>query len=627
MKKYLFLAASAAMMLASCSNDDLINGGNDLAPENGIRLSELGAGSQSGRISTPGQTRGVKADRLELVARIAPVKTSADYKWSATGIAFAGGNAYISWHSNHQAKVPSNQWGGALDVINVNTLKSDPTTALQTTLTGETVKFNNVVADGSTLYVPLTCYNNGAVVGRIAAGSNVMDTIGIPGSSANSVYVEGGQVYAATGYAGGLYSMPADFTKDSEFKAVVGYKENFGGKHLDGGYLLRTDDTEAALVSIADGTERSLGAPLTSSEKYAEAYDPAAGDWYGLTGEKARHYGKHTMKVDGNYIYVGGGIGQEGKNGLRVYDANTAELKWENGTNTTAVCTDSKYVYAATGAGLRVYEKFNGEDLKLYAYEVENYDENGVAEGYQAGTPAQSQNFVAVNGDLIFVACGQSGVYVFRLNENAAPKVKVPVTLDIPAIGWSKTEEVDEGENATFTIPTTEPKEEDKDFQGWSTDPNATTPEYKGGDTIEVGSDTETTTLYPVWKDHEYAVIVKFEAGKTAEGNISGLPATIKSDSRTITIPANPKSDLENKVFAGWSLDPNALSTWADIGKWDPILAGTYTVPGTEKEVTLYGVWKTKVTGSGEQGEVPDEPKEPQGNGGGAGDVEGEVAD
>ena len=53
---------------------------------------------------------------------------------------------------------------------------------ISNTMTSLRVKFNNVVADGGNLYFPLTCYNNGAVVGRMAIGSTeAMDTIGIPG--------------------------------------------------------------------------------------------------------------------------------------------------------------------------------------------------------------------------------------------------------------------------------------------------------------------------------------------------------------------------------------------------------------------------------------------------------------
>lgn len=628
MKKYLFLAATAAVMFASCS-DDINSGDNGFTtPTNGLALKTLSSSSQAGRVSV-NATRGVKADRLELVATIKPVSTEAEHHWSATGVAFVGDNAYISWHSNHQAQTPADLWGGAVDQISISALQAGNSDAsLISTQYAPTVKFNNVVAEGNNLYFPLTCYNNGAVVARMTPGAEAMDTIGIPGSSANSVYVDGDRVYAATGYAGGVFSMPADFTKDSEFTAVVAYNENFGGKYIADGYVLRSDDSEAALISLNNpATVRSLGAPLKSALKYAEAYDPANNQWHALTGDKAAHYGKHTMAIRGGYIYVGGGIGTEGKNGLRVYAvAGTNEPVWENGTNTTAVAADDKYVYAATGAGLRVYEKYNStdKDLKLFAYEVESYTDEGKAIGYQAGTQAHSSNFVAVEPQtgLIFVAAGQTGVLVFRLNENAAPKATVPVSLIIDAINSTQTAEVEEGESHTFVIPTEKPSNEGYDFIGWSKTENATTPDYQGGDSIEVSGDTN---LYPVWKEHEYKHIVTFVQGATASGNISGMPAVMKTDNDYIIIPANPSSDKTSLEFVGWATDSRTEYTWIEAAGWTPIKAGD-RFNLTEKDVTLYGVWVTNAHAGGSQGGQEEQKPEPNPGGtGGAGDVGGET--
>lgn len=97
---------------------------------NSLKLKALDPASQAGRITFPGQTRGQKADRLQLVAKIAPIAESdaALHHWSATGVAVTGGNAYISWHSNHQASeienvsIPADAWGGALDVVSIAAL-------------------------------------------------------------------------------------------------------------------------------------------------------------------------------------------------------------------------------------------------------------------------------------------------------------------------------------------------------------------------------------------------------------------------------------------------------------------------------------------------------------------------
>ena len=60
-----------------------------------------------------------------------------------------------------------------------------------------------------------------------------------------------------------------------------------------------------------------------------------------------------------------------------------------------------------------------------------------------------------------------------------------------------ETKKVEIGKSATFTVSTMEPTRENYTFKGWSTNKNATTAEYKGGDSITIN---ENTTLYAVWE-------------------------------------------------------------------------------------------------------------------------------
>ena len=60
-----------------------------------------------------------------------------------------------------------------------------------------------------------------------------------------------------------------------------------------------------------------------------------------------------------------------------------------------------------------------------------------------------------------------------------------------------ETKKVEIGKSATFTVSTMEPARENYTFKGWSTNKNATTAEYKGGDSITIN---ENTTLYAVWE-------------------------------------------------------------------------------------------------------------------------------
>lgn len=631
--KYLLLGAASTLMLAACSED--INQGpdNNRPVENALNLTSLSPASQAGRVSLPGQTRGQKSERLQLVAKIAPVADAADNNWSATGIAIANGNAYVSWHSNRQATNQATAWGGAIDVIAINALVDGQREGvISQTLTSETAKFNGIVADGSTFYLPITSYSKGAQVGRWVSGTEVVDTITVPGVSANSVAVRGNDLYAVTGYKGGLYSFPtADFGAETRTGITenIAYDEAFGGKYIDGDRVLRTDDKNMEIVDLA-GNHVTTGDPLVSNEKQAETYNPETGEWTLVDGTNAKHYGKHTMAVDGNYIYVGGGVTEGGKNGLRVYFGTNS---WSNGTSTTAVTVatvgDQKLVFAATGAGLRVYEPYNTDShsLPLYAFEVLNYDENGNAvknpenNKFEAGTDAHSANFVAVDGvtGLIFVACGQSGVYVFKL-DTTVEVAKWPTGFEVTEGGESNLKEVPEGETETFTVPTaptTTP--EGKDFAGWEGSDGNT---YQPGDEKELES-KNVVTLKPIWKDHEYKYTLKFDGNK--EGvTVSNLPGDIKSDEAKVTVPdmtpTVPAGTL-NPAFIGWATDPEMTVAHKEAGLWTPIMPGdeyTFTEEGT---VTLYAIWATNATAGGNQGGNGEEEEKPeQGNGGGAGD-------
>ena len=95
---------------------------------------------------------------------------------------------------------------------------------------------------------------------------------------------------------------------------------------------------------------------------------------------------------------------------------------------TTGLCIDNDLLYAATGSGLRVYQRQNDGQLALYAFEVEKYegalpDSMNPPTTMEDGTTVEghhSANFVSVlttpdNEKYIFVAYGQDGIRVFKL--------------------------------------------------------------------------------------------------------------------------------------------------------------------------------------------------------------------
>lgn len=602
MKKYLFLAATAALMFGSCS-DDITKGGND-SSTNGLKLTTLSQGSQANRITAPSATRGEKSERLTLVATIAPVKDAAKEKWSATSIDFAGGNAYITWHSNRQASDPATAWGGALDIVNASAVANRQfDEALTKTMSGRSFKFNNVVADGSNLYFALTDGKKGASVGRLVPGAEVIDTVVVPGSSANSVYLKGSDVYVATGYRGGVYKFAANNfdAEERAWETVMDYSSNFGGKYIADGYLLRTDNSNGYIVNLETKQSYTIAA-LKSAEKVAESYDAETGNWTSVDGETAAYYGKHTMAVKDNKFYVGGGLGSGGANGLRVYNAD-GTISWQNGNSTVGVCVDNKYVYAASEIGLRVYDR---ETMELFAFEVSEYDGEGRAvEHAAAGTTGHSGNFVAIDPEsgLIYVAYGQKGVYVFQLNQTASP-VEVEVSLTIPAINDKQSEMIQPDETKDFTIPTTKPADkEDEYFAGWTDVEGGTEVVYEGGDTVTVSADTPAVTLYPVYKS--YALIVKFE-GNLSNETFSNMPGTIKvKEGKTTTITnVTPKVvGKDAQRFLGWSTDKNTDPRRVQNGTVQAIQPGQqFTYTGDGNVVTLYGVWITDASSTGNQG-------------------------
>lgn len=439
-KNYFLLTAASALLLASCSNEK--DAPNNPVEDNqeGITLTALSPASQASRIKAINGTRdGEKKQRLALKTMVAPVNDASQNNWSATAVAFGGDdNVYVTWHSDGQAHNPALKWGGAIDVM---TVQRGGMISFKSTLSSKESKFNNVIADGSTtnLFVSLTSGKNGATVGRVnipprieEGAQIVMDTIVVPGSSVNAVALEGETAYAVSGYKGGAFSFAKNFEKGSAINAIYPYQADFGGKYITDGYILRTDADHCYVVPANGGEPIVTGAPLVSELKYAESFDPATYDpstdtwtedkWTIETGNKATYYGKHTMAVDGDYIYVAGGQAKSGsKDGLRVYNKTTGELVWGNATNTTAVCVAGDYVYAATGAGLRVYKKFDGKKLELFAFET--IEKNGEI---VAGTNAHSCNYIAVYENEIYMANGQSGLYIFTLDTTAPEQEETP---------------------------------------------------------------------------------------------------------------------------------------------------------------------------------------------------------
>lgn len=525
-KQYLLLAAIPALLFASCANDNE-PGDPNTSPNlsNSLKVNVLSSSSQAGRLSVARDTRGAKAQRLQYVGSLLPVNTAASERWSATSVTIANGKAYVTWHSDFQAHQAAKSWGGALDIVDIASIATNPDAALELTFSNDSLKLNQGYVSGNTLYLAGTSSKVGAAVGSIAlpvTDQSAIRYLDIPGSSANSVYqLNDSELMAVSGYAGAAVKFPANFATvenldDVNVTEVIPQSAAFGGKFVADGYILRSDDTAGEIIPVSGIGGVKLDAPLTSSEKYAESFNEATNQWEEVSGETATHYGKHTMAVKDGRAYVGAG-----KNGLRVYDVANGTALWSNGNYTAGVCVDDDYVYAASGNGLRVYTAAADGKLTLFAYEVEKYNETtGMAESSTAAANGHSANFVAVDPatGYIFVAYGQTGVRIYKLNAGApeppAPEFEYTLTYELStasnqaAPNVSGMPDPQGSADGVFTLSGNVPTSEDSHwtFLGWSENPAvdpARNPNWESEVVKPGASYTATqkaTVLYAIWQ-------------------------------------------------------------------------------------------------------------------------------
>ena len=482
-KFYWLAGFAALMMTAACSDDNVVNDNPTPDPDpvesNVVTLDVVDGASQADRIHMVPQTKavgGVKKNRLNFVAAIDAPEERQGKKWSTTSIfieneAGTENTVYITWHSDRQATDPATVWGGALDVINFevpsNPTVDNPLADLEikgSYINDDLMKFEHVMkvdgvtfdtptggtTTGDALFLSATHAEKGAVVARVPLfNPSRAEIIGMPGTSVNCVAQQGNNLVAVTGFKGTWATFsPSAKAVDYDYVNVENnnwltlkndLSDDFGGKYIavdaqGRGYVLRTELNKAQILGVSGRVVVDDMVPLRSSNKGAESYDPVTGDWTVGTANDPLQ-GKHVMVINNGYAYVGSGL-----NGLRVYSLGTGEeIEQEDfadgGPNTIGLCIDGDLLYAATGSGLRIYKMLGNGQLSLYAFEVDKYDANGLPdsvtpptttetndEGVTTGT-YHSCNFVSVltsgSDKYIFVAYGQDGIRIYKLNPNA----------------------------------------------------------------------------------------------------------------------------------------------------------------------------------------------------------------
>ena len=331
---------------------------------------------------------------------------------SATCIQFDGNKAYVSWHERGKGIQ------GCIEVvertaegIKLLAYAQDPNT-----------DYNHIIVDGNRL-LAVGHNANHAIVGEIALSG---------GTFANNAeiaftHLKGNRVAGADNpeFYGGDGNC---IVRNGQYLSVASY----GGFHTLTSDLKRlNDDRDGAVATAGSGKHLSLCGDkiltLNLSEKNSVAsmaelrlYDANDYTWSNPTVvatdlKISPVDGKNTIALDKDgSIYVA-----LGQNGLRKYNQSGATVAeyhaGEFGVNpANGLAVDDKYLYVAFGSGLYIFDK-NDITKPVLTYTngkpgATNYPGNTVEDGINA-----SCNYVAVDGDIIYLAYGRNGVDVLRM--------------------------------------------------------------------------------------------------------------------------------------------------------------------------------------------------------------------
>lgn len=315
---------------------------------------------------------------------------------SATCIQFNGDYSYMSWH----------EMGSGIHGC-IEVLKMTPEgIKLQAFAEDETTDFNHILFDNDRL---LTVGHNAktAIVGEIAIPGGTFtqgatlnyyklksNSPGSTDAGDGNCIIRNGEYIQVASYAG-LHTLNNDLTRYNEGR--TGFVPTSGsGKHL----AIAGDK-----VLTFNLTERIQGAQSS----------PAELRWFGNTDYEwtnpttvasdltvAPVDGKNTIAFDAEgAMYVC--LGHEG---FKKFVGNAEVASFKNDAPCNGIAVDDKFVYVANGPAFLIFKK---NDLSKPLVRLSH-----TAPYKQDRKP--SCNYVAVKGDLIYIAYGRDGVDVLRFN-------------------------------------------------------------------------------------------------------------------------------------------------------------------------------------------------------------------
>ncbi|MCL2655554.1 MAG: InlB B-repeat-containing protein [Coriobacteriia bacterium] len=121
-------------------------------------------------------------------------------------------------------------------------------------------------------------------------------------------------------------------------------------------------------------------------------------------------------------------------------------------------------------------------------------------------------------------------------------------------------------------------------FLGWSTDEDATTPEYKADDSFPMPNTDDDVTLYAVWQVIPKAHVLYNGNGST--GGIVPLDPNSYAEGDPVTVLFNTGNLAKDGYrLLGWSTDKDATTA-------EYMAGDNFAMPNTDKDTTLYAVWQ-----------------------------------
>lgn len=331
---------------------------------------------------------------------IASVTNDHSHPISATCIQFNGDKAYVSWHERGDGI------HGCVEVVE-NTSEG---LKLLAYAEDHNTDYNHILFDGTRL-LAVGHNDKHAIVGEIALNDGTFTQ----GESLNFVNLKGNKNGENPEFVGGDGNC---IIRNGNYLSVASY----GGLHtlnsdltrINGGLSGAVPTTGSAKhLSIVGGkilelnlTERVKDAQSSSAElRLFEATDSTWSNPTVIASDItiAPVDGKNTIAIDADgsmYVCLG-------NNGVKKYTGTSCVATINEGNApANGLCVDDKYLYVAFGKGLYIYAKNDlSKPVLKYTHIGRNKDGKTV-----------SCNYVAVNGDLIYLAYGLDGYDVIRMN-------------------------------------------------------------------------------------------------------------------------------------------------------------------------------------------------------------------